>query len=235
MIVFWPGQNTRAERRELSSGRELNRPPRMMPVPVIAVQAAFVEKLEEIGADVADALERVRVPAYVVDKHGIVRWENKAALAVFGDVRGKQITSLVAPEERLRAREIFYRNLTGPPEGSDNRGVAHNASGERITVEVSAVPLTRDHHVIGVFGQVVDIEDEPPPPSVPNLTPRQTEVLRLLERGRSTTQIANEMHLSPETIRNHIRGLMRALGAHSRLEAVVLARPEHAGVWRVSA
>ena len=189
---------------------------------------SLVPKLQDIGGDVADALERVRVPAYVVDKHGIIRWENKAALAVFGDLRGKQITSVVAPEERRRAREIFYRNLTGPPEGSDNRGVVNDASGERITVEISAVPLTRDHHVIGVFGQVIDIDEDAPPPPHPHLTPRQVEVLRLLERGRSTTQIAEELHLSPETIRNHIRGLMRTLGAHSRLEAVFLARPEHA-------
>jgi len=187
-----------------------------------------VPKLQEIGADVEDALERVRVPAYVVDKHGIVRWENKAARKVFGDVRGKQITSLVAPEERRRAREIFLRNLTGPPEGSDNRGVAHDASGGRITVEISAVPLTRDHHVIGVFGQVIDIEDEPPPRPHPNLTPRQIEVIRLLERGYTTTQIAEELHLSTETVRNHIRRLMRALGAHTRLEAVFIARSENA-------
>jgi PAS domain S-box-containing protein len=186
-----------------------------------------VPKLEEIGADIEDALERVRVPAYVVDRHGVIRWENKAALAVFGDLRGKQLTSVVAPEERLRAREIFYRNLTGPPEGSDNRAVAHDVTGERITVEVSAVPLTRDHHVIGVFGQVVDIEEQAPPPPHPHLTPRQVEVLRLLERGRSTAQMAEELHLSTETVRNHIRGLMRALGAHTRLEAVFLARPEH--------
>jgi PAS domain S-box-containing protein len=189
-----------------------------------------VPGLEEIGADVEDALERVRVPAYVVDRQGVVRWENKAALAVFGDVRGKQITSLVAPEERRRAREIFYRNLTGPPEGSDNRGVAHNAGGERITIEISAVPLTRDHHVIGVFGQVVDVEEQVPPPPHPKLTPRQIEVLALLERGHSTAQIAAELHLSQETVRNHIRRLMRSLGAHSRLEAVFIARRERADV-----
>lgn len=181
-------------------------------------------RLQEIDADVEDALERVRVPAYVVDRQGVIRWENKAARAVFGDVRGKQITSLVAPEERRRAREVFYRNLTGPPEGSDNKGVVHDAAGERITVEISAVPLTRDHHVIGVFGQVIDIEDHAPPPPHPHLTPRQIEVLHLLERGRTTAQIAEELHLSTETVRNHIRRLMRALGAHSRLEAVFLAR-----------
>ena len=98
------------------------------------------------------------------------------------------------------------------------------ATGERIAVEVSAVPLTRDHHVIGVFGQVLDIDDEEPLPPHPSLTPRQIEVVRLLERGRSTAQIADELHLSQETVRNHIRSLMRRLGAHSRLEAVFLAR-----------
>jgi PAS domain S-box-containing protein len=191
-------------------------------------------KLEDIGADIEDAIERVRVPAYVVDKQGIIRWENKAAIRVFGDVRGKQISSVVAPEERRRAREIFYRNLMGPPEGSDNKGVVQDADGERVMVELSAVPLTRDHHVIGVFGQVIDIEHEVEPPPHPHLTPRQTEVLHLLERGRTTSQIAEELHLSQETVRNHIRGLMNALGAHTRLEAVFLARsaPEDPGLVR---
>jgi DNA-binding NarL/FixJ family response regulator len=52
-------------------------------------------------------------------------------------------------------------------------------------------------------------------------------VLRLLEQGRSTKQIAGELHLSPETVRNHIRHLMKTLGVHSRLEAVAIARYEH--------
>jgi DNA-binding NarL/FixJ family response regulator len=49
-------------------------------------------------------------------------------------------------------------------------------------------------------------------------------VLRLLDRGHSTVQIAAELHLSLETVRNHIRHLMRALGVHTRLEAVAVAR-----------
>jgi DNA-binding NarL/FixJ family response regulator len=70
----------------------------------------------------------------------------------------------------------------------------------------------------------MDIEDQRPPEPHPDLTPRQIEVLRLLEQGRTTTQIAAELHLSHETVRNHIRRLMHRLGAHTRLEAVVLAR-----------
>ena len=49
-------------------------------------------------------------------------------------------------------------------------------------------------------------------------------MLRLLERGHSTKQIGQELHLSNETVRNHIRNLLRALGVHSRLEAVAAAR-----------
>ena len=103
------------------------------------------------------------------------------------------------------------------------------ADGERVAVELSAVPLRIGGHVIGVFGQVKNVEEvaPPPPPPHPHLTPRQAEVLRLLEHGRSTEQIAGELHLSTETVRNHIRHILQALNVHSRLEAVAVGRQEH--------
>ena len=55
------------------------------------------------------------------------------------------------------------------------------------------------------------------------LTPRQEQVLRLLGEGASTDEIAAALHLSRETVRNHVRHVLRALGAHSRLEAVAAA------------
>jgi PAS domain S-box-containing protein len=187
-------------------------------------------RLEELSADVESALERVRVPAYVIDRDGIIRWINPAAEQLFGDVRGRHMTSALAPEERRRGREVFARNLMGPPQGSDNRGVLLNAGGERFTAELSAVPLARGGHVIGVFGQVKDVEqDRPPVPAHPKLTPRQRDVLRLLEQRRSTQQIAGELHLSPETVRNHVRRLLRTLGVHTRLEAVAFAHRHHHG------
>ena len=183
--------------------------------------------LKKLGADVEHALHRVRVPAYVIDRHGIIRWLNPAAKRLVGDAVGRQVTSVLPPEERRRGREIFTRNLMGPPEGSDNQFVGVGADGRRVTVEVSAVPLSRDGHVIGVFGQVKDLEDHAPPPPHPSLTPRQAEVLALLERGRSTEQIASDLHLSVETVRNHIRAILRALGVHSRLEAVAVSHQRH--------
>jgi DNA-binding NarL/FixJ family response regulator len=99
-----------------------------------------------------------------------------------------------------------------------------NAEGERIEAELSAIPLESGGNVIGVFGQIVDVDEAEPLPPHPHLTPRQREVLRLLEQGRSTAQIANHMHISDATARNHIRRLFSARGVHSRLEAVAVAR-----------
>jgi DNA-binding NarL/FixJ family response regulator len=55
---------------------------------------------------------------------------------------------------------------------------------------------------------------------VPALTPRQLEVLRLLSEGKTAKEIGRELYLSQATVRNHIRSLLQALGAHSQLEAL---------------
>jgi PAS domain S-box-containing protein len=59
---------------------------------------------------------------------------------------------------------------------------------------------------------------------VPELTPRQAEVLGLLAEGRSVKEICAELYLSKATVRNHVRALLQTLGAHSQLEAVAAAR-----------
>jgi DNA-binding NarL/FixJ family response regulator len=60
--------------------------------------------------------------------------------------------------------------------------------------------------------------------TVPHLTKRQLEVLRLLAEGRSTAEIATALGLSHTTIRNYIANLLVALGVHTRLQAVIAAR-----------
>jgi PAS domain S-box-containing protein len=180
--------------------------------------------LRAMDADVERALGQINVPAYVIDAHGIIRWVNPCGQKVVGDVRGKQFTSVCAPEETRRAREVFAQKIAGTAEVTDAEVVLIQEDGDRVSVEVSSVPLYAGGHIIGVFGQLVHVDTEPERPLHPHLTPRQAEVLRLLERGHSTGQIARELHLSIETVRNHIRHLLRALGVHSRLEAVAAAR-----------
>ena len=183
-----------------------------------------VDALKALGADVEDALGHVNVPSYVIDRAGVVRWMNQAAREVVGDRIGRQFTSVVAPEETRRARELFARKILGNTQVTDAPVVVVDPDGGRVAVEISSVPLRQGEHVVGVFGQVSNVLEEPHPHPELHLTPRQSEVLKLLELGRSTTQIAEELHVSRETVRNHVRHLLHALGASSRLEAVALAR-----------
>jgi PAS domain S-box-containing protein len=177
----------------------------------------------KVGGDVEHALENVGVPSYVLDSTGIVRWINPAAERLVGDVRGRHFTSVVAPEDSRRARELFSRKVLGTAPATESTGVLVSTAGTRVAVDISSTPLMNGERVVGVFGLFEGHPDDRPT-APPHLTPRQVEVLRLLEQGRSTKQIAAELHLSTETVRNHVRGVFRALGVNSRLEAVAAAR-----------
>ena len=177
-----------------------------------------------LGGNVEQALTGIPVPSYVLDTDGVVRWINPAAERLLGDVRGRHFTSVVSAEERSRARELFARKVLGTTSATEATGVLVSTGGARLVLDVSAVPLKDGERVVGVFGLLsggADHEVSAPPA---HLTPRQAEVLYLLEQGRSTKQIAQELHLSTETVKNHVRHLLRALGVNSRLEAVAAVR-----------
>jgi len=56
------------------------------------------------------------------------------------------------------------------------------------------------------------------------LTPRQLQLLRLVAQGMTNKEIAATLNLSPFTVKNHIRRVMRQVDAASRSDAVVLIR-----------
>jgi two-component system, NarL family, nitrate/nitrite response regulator NarL len=56
------------------------------------------------------------------------------------------------------------------------------------------------------------------------LTPRQLEILRLIAVGQTTGEIAGELYLSPETIRWHVKAILRKLNARTRAEAAAALR-----------
>lgn len=65
---------------------------------------------------------------------------------------------------------------------------------------------------------------EATPPSAGQLTPRQREVLVRLCEGMSNKEIGRELDMSDNTVRVHVAGIFRILGARSRTEAAMLAR-----------
>lgn len=56
-----------------------------------------------------------------------------------------------------------------------------------------------------------------------DLSPREREVLPLLAEGLSNTELGERLFISVNTVRNHVRNILKKLGVHSRLEAVAVA------------
>jgi two-component system, NarL family, nitrate/nitrite response regulator NarL len=55
------------------------------------------------------------------------------------------------------------------------------------------------------------------------LTSRELEVLELLSAGRASDDIATALHISRNTVRTHVQGVLAKLGVHSRLQAAAFA------------
>jgi DNA-binding NarL/FixJ family response regulator len=68
-----------------------------------------------------------------------------------------------------------------------------------------------------------------PPLDLSELTDREEQVLELLAAGRSNAAIAEELVLSPKTIRNYVSSIFTKLQVASRAEAIVRAREEGLG------
>jgi DNA-binding NarL/FixJ family response regulator len=62
-----------------------------------------------------------------------------------------------------------------------------------------------------------------PPEAVSRLTPREVEVLKLVGRGRSNAEIAQELHMSVATAKTHVSRVLTKLGGRDRAQLVVFA------------
>ena len=76
-----------------------------------------------------------------------------------------------------------------------------------------------------VSSELVRIMKEDPP--VQDLTPRQQEILGSLVRGLTSVDIAKELRISSDMVREHTSALFKKLGAANRAEAVAIALRKH--------
>jgi two-component system NarL family response regulator len=57
----------------------------------------------------------------------------------------------------------------------------------------------------------------------PKLTDRELQVLRLVAKGMSNREVSEELFISENTVKNHVRNILEKLHLHSRMEAVIYA------------
>jgi two-component system NarL family response regulator len=73
------------------------------------------------------------------------------------------------------------------------------------------------------FATMIKKADDRPQLPTPRLTDREMEVLRLVAKGMNNRDIAKQLFISENTVKNHIRNILEKLQLHSRMEAVVYA------------
>lgn len=111
-----------------------------------------------------------------------------------------------------------------------------SASGQEIVDAVAATARGEAVFTPGLAGLVLgefrrmasgDVEPETAPRSpdrpIPELTERETEVLRLVATGMSYKEIAAELVLSHRTVQNHVQNTLGKLHLHNRVELVRFA------------
>jgi DNA-binding NarL/FixJ family response regulator len=79
--------------------------------------------------------------------------------------------------------------------------------------------------LLSEFASLAKRESDEPPERVlaPRLTEREMQVLKLVARGMNNRDIAKELFISDNTVKNHVRNILEKLQIHSRMEAVMVA------------
>ena len=73
------------------------------------------------------------------------------------------------------------------------------------------------------FAAMARKDEEKQQMPTPRLTDREMEVLTLVAQGLNNRDIAKELFISENTVKNHVRNILEKLHLHSRMEAVVYA------------
>jgi DNA-binding NarL/FixJ family response regulator len=121
--------------------------------------------------------------------------------------------------EAVRAGANGYLLKDVPPEevAAGIRGVHH---GQSLLSPMMASKLLTE------FAQISQRDTLPAPTpglELPRLTHRELDILKLVARGRLNREIASELFISENTVRNHIRNILDKLQMHSRMEAALYA------------
>ena len=140
--------------------------------------------------------------------------------------KGCHVQTLVKMGEPVQHFEMATRTKAGKAVWIDVSilGVPGSRNGLQTTVHLFR-DVTAAHEMEAILRQRLS-QAKPVPAALPGepsstpLTRREIEILRLMTGGANTKTMAERLHVSPATVRNHVQNIFGKLGVHSRLEAV---------------
>jgi PAS domain S-box-containing protein len=174
-----------------------------------------------------EVFERSANGIALVDEHRRYIEANDGVAAILGrgrgELLGRHVYEFIRPADRERASREWH-DLLRTGELSAHR-VFVRSDGTEVDVELAARLAVIGGRRVAVF-VVVHTGDEPESPGEvdgPVLTEREMEIVAHIAMGKDTAAMAELLHISPETVRTHVRNAMGKLGAHTRAELVAKA------------
>lgn len=173
------------------------------------LRSVVAEALDLREFVLAPVVPEARVVALlVVDRDGPpISTADRDAVALFAHLLG---TALERTVLRARLGELAseLRHMTTSAHALIQEAVASPVT---VTTEFAGAPVFAP--AVGVHGSSPSTTDE-------LLTPREREIIEMMVLGRSNRDIADKLHLAPNTIKAQVARLLRKLGAANRAEAV---------------
>jgi len=185
----------------------------------------------DLGAEAWESLlwslfERSTNPVALVDEQRVAIEANGAMCQLLGvshdELVGTRPDAFLAGDET--GFDAEWRELWEGSEVNGERAVI-TAGGSRVRVEYALrkVDLGGRHVAVAVVIAVEPEEEPAPSTRLGELTPREREVVSLVALGNTSLQIAEQLVISAETVRTHVRNAMAKTGARTRAQLVAMA------------
>lgn len=173
-----------------------------------------VDKARELAPDVV--LMDVRMPKV----NGI-----EAAAQIRADLPSTKILMLTVSDEE----EDLYEAIKAGANGYLLKEISVDEVAESIRAVMqgqSLISPSMASKLLSEFNALVRRAEDRQQFPAPALTNREIEVLRLVAKGMSNREIAEELYISENTVKNHVRNILEKLHLHNRMEAVIYAVKE---------
>jgi PAS domain S-box-containing protein len=142
--------------------------------------------------------------------------------------QGCHVMSLVKLGEPIQHFDMQTRTKAGRPVWLDISILEAPSSGPGGALAIHLFrDVTATKELLRLVHERLQAPVSPSADEATVLTRRELEVLRLMAGGANTKVLAERLHVSLATIRNHAQNIFAKLGVHSRLEAVAYATQHH--------